>query len=240
MGTARRRNDGFLERGDQVTRLETFVDAAFAFAVTLLIISAGTLPSSGAELIEAFKGTPAFVLSFVLLAQFWWSHNTWSRRYGLDDTGSNIISLALVCLVLLWVYPLRAMMESFFAWVTAGWLPARYGIRSFADLTTMFVTYGAMFATVGVCFALLYLQAWRQRATLALDATEREATVAAICSFLWIAINGIGSLLLALVLIRPDRPTWVYAVPGTMYFSLWATGPLVRAIARRIVAPTPG
>ena len=30
----RRMPDGFLERGEQVTRLEAFVDAAFAFAVT--------------------------------------------------------------------------------------------------------------------------------------------------------------------------------------------------------------
>src|SRR3546814_2600214 len=33
---APRMADGFVHRGRQVTRLETFVDAAFAFAVTLL------------------------------------------------------------------------------------------------------------------------------------------------------------------------------------------------------------
>lgn len=39
-------SDGFGERGMQVTRTETFVDAAFAFAVTLLIITLEKLPAA--------------------------------------------------------------------------------------------------------------------------------------------------------------------------------------------------
>lgn len=30
---------GFAERGSETTRIETFVDAAFAFALTLLVVS---------------------------------------------------------------------------------------------------------------------------------------------------------------------------------------------------------
>ena len=30
--------DGFRQRGEDMTRLETFTDAAFAFAVTLLVV----------------------------------------------------------------------------------------------------------------------------------------------------------------------------------------------------------
>ncbi len=43
-------SDGFRERGMQVTRTETFVDAAFAFAVTLLIVNLEKFPESSAEL----------------------------------------------------------------------------------------------------------------------------------------------------------------------------------------------
>ncbi|MDZ4813639.1 MAG: hypothetical protein SGI99_13670 [Pseudomonadota bacterium] len=42
--------DGFRERGIQVTRTETFVDAAFAFAVTQLNIKLEKFPASSAEL----------------------------------------------------------------------------------------------------------------------------------------------------------------------------------------------
>jgi uncharacterized membrane protein len=35
------------QRGEQVTRLETFVDAAFAFAMTLLVVSFDAMPRHG-------------------------------------------------------------------------------------------------------------------------------------------------------------------------------------------------
>ncbi len=39
-----------VERGDKVTRLEAFVDASFAFALTLLVIAGDSIPGSVAEL----------------------------------------------------------------------------------------------------------------------------------------------------------------------------------------------
>ena len=39
-------SDGFRERGAQVTRLEAFVDAAFAFSLTMLVISTNDVPRS--------------------------------------------------------------------------------------------------------------------------------------------------------------------------------------------------
>ena len=39
-----------------MTRLEAFVDAAFAFAVTLLVISLDAIPNSIPALLEAMKG----------------------------------------------------------------------------------------------------------------------------------------------------------------------------------------
>ena len=62
------------ERGDKVTRLEAFVDAAFAFAVTLLVIAGDSIPSSIAELQAAIKQIPAYAASFALIMRFWLSH----------------------------------------------------------------------------------------------------------------------------------------------------------------------
>lgn len=48
------------QRGLQMTRLETFIDAAFAFTVTLLVISSDGIPGSYDELVHALKVAPAF------------------------------------------------------------------------------------------------------------------------------------------------------------------------------------
>ena len=44
---------GIQERGREVTRIEAFVDAAFAFAVTLLVISCDAIPDSVPALVAA-------------------------------------------------------------------------------------------------------------------------------------------------------------------------------------------
>ncbi len=74
--------DGFRMRGLEMTRIEVFVDAAFAFAVTMLVISFDTIPTSGPEVILAIKGIPAFIIAVIQLVWIWYTHNKWSRRYG--------------------------------------------------------------------------------------------------------------------------------------------------------------
>ena len=98
-----RRLGDYVERGQQVTRLEAFVDAAFAFALTMLVISIDEIPGNRAELVQALKGVPAFAASFAVLAMFWWDHNLWSRRFGLDDGWSVLLSLVYVFLALVYV-----------------------------------------------------------------------------------------------------------------------------------------
>ena len=46
---------GFRLRGMQMTRLETFMDAAFAFAISMLVIAAQQIPDNG--VILAWCGT---------------------------------------------------------------------------------------------------------------------------------------------------------------------------------------
>jgi Endosomal/lysosomal potassium channel TMEM175 len=53
--------DGFRIRGCEVTRLESFADAIFAFALTLLIVSL-EVPKSFADLIGTMRGFPAFAV----------------------------------------------------------------------------------------------------------------------------------------------------------------------------------
>jgi hypothetical protein len=187
---------GKFERGREVTRIEAFVDAAFAFAVTLLVISFNAMPDSAQALVEALKGVPAFAASFSLLAMLWWQHADWSRRYGLDDGRSVLLSLLLVFLVLVYVYPLRIIFTAFFGWVTNGWLPTGIAIDNLPhDLTLMFLAYAVAWTTLGFVVVALYRHAWRLRDTIGLDRDERIALRGAIAGQWMIPATGGVALL---------------------------------------------
>src|SRR5438477_11324179 len=98
---------GFRLRGMQMTRLETFIDAAFAFGITMLVIAAQQIPDDIETLLAAFKNVPAFVASIVVLGIFWRGHWLWSRRYGLEDGISIFVSWAMIVTILIYVYPLK-------------------------------------------------------------------------------------------------------------------------------------
>ena len=67
-----------------VTRLEAFSDAAFAFALTLLVVSLD-VPRSYDDLMRTMRGFPSFACCFALLVWIWHEHNMFFRRYGLQD-----------------------------------------------------------------------------------------------------------------------------------------------------------
>ena len=61
----------FRLRGIAMTRLETFIDAAFAFAITMLVIATQQIPDDIETLLAAFRNVPAFVASIIVLGIFW-------------------------------------------------------------------------------------------------------------------------------------------------------------------------
>lgn len=87
--------DGFRMRDGESTRLESFADAIFAFALTLLIVSL-EVPKSFADLIGTMPGFPAFAVCFVMLATLWNTHYKFSRRYGLDDATTRFLTCVLL------------------------------------------------------------------------------------------------------------------------------------------------
>ena len=91
---------GFRLRGLDMTRTETFTDAAFAFSLTLLVVSIDAVPTNYDELLLAVQGIPAFGLACSLLFLFWYGHWQWSRRFGLEDFPSIVLSFLLVFVIL--------------------------------------------------------------------------------------------------------------------------------------------
>lgn len=206
--------DGFRLRGLKMTRVETFTDAAFAFAVTLLVISIDYVPGSYAEMVEALKGLPAFAGSFALIMLFWHAHWSWSQRYGLDDGPTVLLSGALVFTVLGYVYPLRYLSELFVHAFSGGRLSPGARIESLDQLYGLFAIYGVGFVTMCGLVVALHAHAWQRRGALELDQLERLHTRMAMGA--WSVVGGVGVVSLLLAVATPPSglvlPGWVYMI----------------------------
>ena len=212
--------DGFRDRGAQATRLEAFVDAAFAFALTLVVIAGNDIPGSVDELVLAMKAVPAYAACFLLIMRCWSAHADWSRRYGLDDATSRRLSVLLVFLVLIFVYPMRMVFSSLFNALTLGWLPTGFTINSVADVPAMFIMFAVAFGLLGAVMTALYGHAWRHRDALRLTLHEQAQTRFEIMN--WGAVPVVATLSLVLALASPARHeggAWL-GMPGFVFFLL--------------------
>lgn len=180
-------------------RLDSFVDAAFAFALTLLVI-AGSEPGFGySDLVEGIRRIPAFAAGFALIGLFWFAHVSWRRAGGRNDMLSVVLSLALVFAVLVYVYPLRVMVIAFVDFLTGqGALPG-------SSLSGLFTIYELGFAAMAGLVWGLYAHADRAGHLSADygDAAPVWATIAA---------TGLASTLLAQFHSTTLLAPWAYAL----------------------------
>ena len=222
---------GFHVRGAQPTRIDGFVDAAFAFAVTLLVVSVGHVPSSVEELLQAMRGVPAFAASFFLIARFWQSHRRWSRCYGIEDAYSVRLSLTLVFVMLVYVYPLRMVATMTLAMLSGGTLAEQQvDVRSVADLRALYATFAIGYGVFVVILALLYRHAMTLADAIGLSSGERVRTRNALARYWALAGVALLSLLLALLLPTASSSDLVYWLPGMAYLLIH---PVTLLIARR-------
>lgn len=195
---------GFRMRGLEMTRLEVFVDAAFAFAVTMLVISFDAIPTNFDELLDAIKGIPGFAIAASQLVWIWYTHSRWSRRYGLDDAWTVVLSTALLIVVLVYVYPLRILMGGMFAWFTNDYLPSGFVLRSWEELSGLFVFLGIGWVVLCTVYVLMYRYAARLSEPLRLNEVELHETHT--LAWQWSGAGAIGALALVIVLLVP--PEW--------------------------------
>ena len=208
---------GFRQRGMEMSRLETFIDAAFAFAVTLLVIGGGdSIPMSFEEMVRAIKQVPAFAASFANIMLFWYAHHVWSRRFGLDDWRSVILSLVLIFVVLIYVYPLKAIYSGAFDFFSGGYFESFFKLRSFDDLRSMFVIFGIGYASLSGVIVLLNRHALGKTKALALSKLEQFDTHTEKDHWMINLIVPIISIILAISL--PDR----LVVAAGIFYSVFA------------------
>jgi uncharacterized membrane protein len=157
----------FRWRGREVSRVEGFADAVFAFAVTLLIVAL-EVPHTFEGLMEAMRSFPAFVVCFAFLMLFWNCHYRFFRRYGLEDRLTRFLTMAILLLVLFSVYPLKFL---FGAILSFGAEHAPH-IETSAQLNLVYRIYGLGFACIWSLYALLEVHGMKLRDALRLTPVE--------------------------------------------------------------------
>lgn len=219
---------GFRLRGVEMTRLETFIDAAFAFVITMLVIAAQQIPDDIEALLAAFKNVPAFVASVIVIGIFWRGHWLWSRRYGLEDGVSILISWAMIVTILIYMYPLKAIFSSMWFLISSGRVGHTLGAHSASQVRTLFAVFALGFIAIALEVLLLNLRAWRLREPLQLNARERLITRSEITG--WSIPVGVGIIAFVLALILPrEQIAW----SGWIYFSMIILVPLHSAYRSR-------
>jgi hypothetical protein len=219
---------GFRLRGLEMTRLETFIDAAFAFAISMLVIAAQQIPDNIEALLAAFKHVPTFICSIAVLGIFWRGHWLWSRRYGLEDGSSILISWAMIVTILIFIYPLKAIFSAMWFQLSNGQLGQPFGLHTEAQARTLFAIYALGLVGISAEILLLYRRAWRLREPLQLDDRERFMTRGELAGWSIPVSVGTGSLVLALTL-----PIGKIEWAGWVYFSMAILVPVHKWFHRR-------
>jgi len=218
-------SDGFFIRGAEMTRLETFVDAAFAFSVTLLVVGGGdNIPSTYDDFIQAMKQVPAFLACFANVMFFWYAHYRWSRRFGLEDLRSTLLSLALIFVVLVYVYPLKAVYSGAFEFFSGGYLKSFFTLSGVDDLRIMFIIFGVGYAMMSCLIAALDAHARSVRDEIALTPVEYHDAGTSIG--IWLVSAGVALVSVVLSIVLPEN---LIAVAGMSYAALGIVVPAVAA-----------
>ncbi|MGQ0559156.1 MAG: TMEM175 family protein [Sphingosinicella sp.] len=170
-------------------RLDNFTDAAFAFAVTLLVIGGTGAPQTFDQLVGALGDIPAFAFGFAVVAMFWTSHLRWRVLRGDGDAWSILLTLLLIFLTLIYVQPLRGMSAAVGEFFTG------QGEGFGGSLSGLFAVYGTGFITMSLTMAGLFREALRNKA---LDAEGRAIAKGEAWIWAILAATGIVSLLISL------------------------------------------
>jgi len=225
------RLDGFRLRGMEMTRLETFIDAAFAFAISMLVIAAQQIPDTIQTLLAAFKNVPTFVCSIAVLGIFWRGHWLWSRRYGLEDGASILISWAMIVTILIFIYPLKAIFGAMWYFVSSRQVGQPFSLHTTeSQARTIFAIYALGLIAISAEILLLNLRAWQLREPLRLNERETLVTCGELSGWSIPVSVGIVSLVSALTL-PVEQIQW----SGWVYFSMIILVPLHNHYLKRKV-----
>ncbi|WP_425393082.1 TMEM175 family protein [Ekhidna sp.] len=172
----------FQYRGLNQTRIETFSDAVFAVAFTLVVLST-TVPETFAELRKSIQDILPSFICIVLIVVIWYQHYVFFLRYGLQNTKTVTVNTLLLFLLLIYVYPLK-FLARFLVELYSGLIFGRpdnfmddFGGQMNSDNMTLLMTaYGAGATLIFMSMTWLYREAYNKRDDLDLNEYEVFAT----------------------------------------------------------------
>ncbi len=200
-------------RGLETTRLDTLIDAAFAFVLSMLVISQGKMPSNFEELLIGIKSIPALAMSFWVLMLFWLSHRQWSRRFAIESKASILLSTSLVFALLVYVFPLRILFELMFHGISDGFFPRSFIINTEYEVRGFFTFYAVGYLVMSLLTMSLQYSALRRSKQLALSRYEYLVTR-------FICLRWLLSILISVISIAISILAPLYLVPlaGYIFF----------------------
>ena len=203
----------FRWRAEEMTRLEAFSDAVFAFAVTLLVVAL-EVPHNFDELKHVMSGFYGFAASFALLIVIWHNHVKFLRRYGLQNAWAVFLNTALLFIVLFYVYPLKFLFSLILG-------SHQEGMITVGQIPTLMIIYGLGYASVFAVLSSMYVHAYRMRKQLELNEVEVYVTRRSLVDNLAMVGFGLTCALLAWALPphRAGLAGFVFAFIG-IYFTV--------------------
>ena len=202
------------KRNNEIQRIETFSDGVFAFAVTLLIVSL-EVPHSFNELIITMRGFLGFGISFFILVFIWLEQHRFFRSYGMTDGGTLSLNIALLFLVLFYVYPLKFLFSLLFGNMVYGPEKSPFTI-DYKQIPLLMSIYALGFIAIYFLFFLMYYRARCYSEKLGMSSLERFDCGSTMYRMLIMVTMG-GFSLLASLLLKDGQAGWA----GYVYFLLW-------------------
>jgi hypothetical protein len=157
-----------------------------------------------------------------VLGIFWRGHWLWSRRYGLEDGASILISWAMIVTILIFIYPLKAIFGAMWYVLSNGQVGQPFSLHTTeSQARTIFAIYALGLVAISAEILLLNLRAWQLCEPLRLNARERLVTRGELTGWSIPVSVGIVSLVFALTL-PAEKIHW----SGWVYFSMIILVPL--------------
>lgn len=193
-------------------RLDNFTDAAFAFAISLLVIGGAGAPANFEALQAALGDVPAYAFGFAVIAMFWSGHVRWRALRGEGDGLSVALTLLIIFLTLIYVQPLRAMA------IATGQFFTGQGQMFGGSLSGLFAVYGTGFVLMSFAMAALWAEALRKPE---LTVGERGNVRGEMIIWLILAATGLASVLLAMTRYGVWAAMLYATLPVTIGLFVW-------------------
>ena len=146
----------------------------------------------------------------------------WSRRYGLEDGASILISWAMIVTILIFIYPLKAIFGAMWYLLSSGQIGQPFSLHTTeSQARTIFAIYALGLIAISAEILLLNLHAWQLRGPLRLNDRETLMTRGELSGWSISVSVGIVSLMFAVTL-----PTEQIQWSGWVYFSMIILVPL--------------